>query len=155
MLTECAHLYMHFEKMLWSHELKVTRTQNIINLRFPSSRAPFSARPKCPTVFTTRPSTCHHGTPSVTVECARVAGIHGDVLNVHTEAFLNPHTGGRRQFCLPRKAHVEFSVGLREVHQRNRWIIHIFSLRTDREQHVSDSSNHSLYLIKLFSFRIS
>ena len=28
----------------------------------------------------------------------------------------------------------------------------MFSLRTDREQHVPDSSNHSLYLIKLFSF---
>ena len=27
------------------------------------------------------------------------------------------------------------------------------SLRTDREQHVPDSSNHSLYLIQLFSFR--
>ena len=39
----------------------------------------------------------------------------------------------RRQFCLPRKAHVEFSLGPREVHQRNRWITHIFSLRTDRE----------------------
>ena len=27
--------------------------------------------------------------------CARGAGTHGDVLNVHTEAFLNPHTEGR------------------------------------------------------------
>ena len=25
--------------------------------------------------------------------CARGAGTHGDVLNVHTEAFKNPHTG--------------------------------------------------------------
>ena len=39
-----------------------------------------------------------------------------------------------------------------EVQQRNPWILQIFSLRTDREQHVPDSSNHSLYLIKLFSF---
>ena len=39
-----------------------------------------------------------------------------------------------------------------EVHQRNPWILHIFSLRMDREQHVPDSSNHSLHLIKLFSF---
>ena len=31
--------------------------------------------------------------------CTRGAGTHGYVLNVHTEAFLNPHTGGRRQFC--------------------------------------------------------
>ena len=27
--------------------------------------------------------------------CARGAGTHGDVLNVHTVAFLNPHTGVR------------------------------------------------------------
>ena len=26
---------------------------------------------------------------------ARVADMQGDVLNVHTEAFLNPHTGNR------------------------------------------------------------
>ena len=39
-----------------------------------------------------------------------------------------------------------------EAHQRNLWILHIFSSRIDREQHVPDSSNHSLYLIKLFIF---
>ena len=71
-----------------------------------------------------------------------------------TRTCVSIHTrGGRRQFCLPRQAHVEFSLGPREVHQRSRWIRHIFSLRTDREQHVPDSSNHSLYLTKLFSFR--
>ena len=42
---------------------------------------------------------------------ARGAGTHGYVLTVHTEAFWNPHTGGRRQFCLPRKAHVDFLLG--------------------------------------------
>ena len=36
-----------------------------------------------------------------------------------------------------------------EVHQRNQWIFTIFSLRTGREQHVPNSSDHSLYLIKL------
>ena len=65
----------------------------------------------------------------------------------HGGVFLNPPAWGRRQFCLPRKAHVEFSL------ERNRWILHIFSSRIDREQHDPDSSNHSLYLIKLFSFR--
>ena len=35
---------------------------------------------------------------------------------------------------------------------RNPWILHVFSLRIDREQHVPDSSNHSLHLIKLFNF---
>ena len=75
-------------------------------------------------------------------ECARVAGTHGGVLNAHTE--------GHRQFCLPRKAHVEFSLGPRGS-PKNPWILHNASLRTDREQHVPDSSNHSLYLMKLLS----
>ena len=39
-----------------------------------------------------------------------------------------------------------------EVHQRNERILPIFSLRIGREQHVPDSSNHLLCLIKLFSF---
>ena len=39
-----------------------------------------------------------------------------------------------------------------EVHQRHPWILYISSLRIDREQQVPDSSNQSLYLIKLFSF---
>ena len=68
----------------------------------------------------------------------------------HGKRFESTH-GGHRQFCLPRKAHVEFSLGPREVHQRNRWIMHIFSLRKDREQHVPDSTNHSLCPIKLLS----
>ena len=89
--------------------------------------------------------------------CSRGAGTHGDVLNVHTETFLNPHTEsrgegvGHRQFCLPKIAHVWLSRAS-EVHQRNFWIFPISSLKIGREQHVTDSSNHSLYLIKLFSF---
>ena len=39
-----------------------------------------------------------------------------------------------------------------EVNKRNPWILPIFSLRIGREQHVADSSNHSLCLIELFSF---
>ena len=58
--------------------------------------------------------------------------------------------GGHRQLCIPKFAHVEFSLAP-QVHQRNPWIINNFSLRIDREQHVSDSSNHSLYLIKLLN----
>ena len=38
-------------------------------------------------------SVCTGTTRTCFNTCARGAGIHGDVLNVHTEAFLNPHTG--------------------------------------------------------------
>ena len=41
-----------------------------------------------------------------------------------------------------------------EVHQRNPWILQMFSLRIGREQHVPYSSNQSLCLIQLFSFSI-
>ena len=37
-------------------------------------------------------------------------------------------------------------------HRKKPWILYIFSLRIDREQHVPDSSNRSLYLTKLFIF---
>ena len=74
------------------------------------------------------------------------------VLNRHTEAFLNPHTGGRRQFCLRSKAHVEVLLGHREVHQRNSWLDQThFQFENRSRTTCPDSSNHSLYLIKLFN----
>ena len=48
-------------------------------------------------------------------------------------------------------AHVEFSRDP-EVHQRNLGSYPTSSLRIGREQHVPDSSNNSLYLIKLLSY---
>ena len=44
-------------------------------------------------------------------------------------------------------------LGCNPVFTRSKhWISHISSLRISREQHVPDSSNHSLYLMKLFVF---
>ena len=42
--------------------------------------------------------------------CARGASTHGDVLNLRSEAFLSLHTGGGRQFCLQKFAHVGLSL---------------------------------------------
>ena len=47
-------------------------------------------------------------------------------------------------------AHVELSLAP-EVHECNHWILPIYSLIISREQHVPDSSNHSLDLLKLFN----
>ena len=106
----------------------------------------------CPCVRSKRARVYRHHAHMLNT-CARGASTQVYVSNVHMKAFLNPHTGGRCKFCLQRKAHVEFSLGPREVHQSNHWIFQFSSLRTDREQHVPDSSNHSLYLMKLFVFR--
>ena len=63
------------------------------------------------------------------------------------------HAKWHRQFCVPKKSPTWSSHLVPEVHKRNPWILHIFSLRIDRKQHVPDSSNLPLYLRKLFSFR--
>ena len=80
----------------------------------------------------------------------RGASFHGDVLSAHTEAEKG-EGGGRRQFCLPRKAHVQFSLGPRGSHKKPLDLKHFFSWRVDRQQHVPASSNHSLCLINLFN----
>ena len=49
-------------------------------------------------------------------------------------------------------AHVELSRASERFTERNPWFLPIQGLRTSREQHVPESSNHSLYLIRLFSF---
>ena len=95
--------------------------------------------------FKKRPRLCRHHAHTCFNTCARGAGTHGDVLNVHTGA------GGHRQFCLPKFAHV-WSSRASEVHQKTFQSFPFSSLRIDSDRHVTDSSNHSLYLIRLFSF---
>ena len=46
-------------------------------------------------------------------------------------------------------AHVELSLASQRFTGRNHWFFPIQGLRTGREQHVFESSNHSLYLMKL------
>ena len=55
---------------------------------------------------------------------------------------------GHRQFCPPKFAH-KLSRASESFTERNPWFLPIQSLRTGREQHVSESSNHSLHLMKL------
>ena len=87
------------------------------------------------------------GTTRTCVEtCTRGAGTHGDVLNPHTEgrgssSVLLTSICPRMDITWPQRSTTS-----------NHWILQISSLRAGREQHVSDSSNHSLYLMKLFVF---
>ena len=63
------------------------------------------------------------------------------------------HTTHKTQGVIASSAHQNLpTLGYRltpEVHQRTPWILQVFSLRIDREQHVPDYSNHSLHLINL------
>ena len=72
-------------------------------------------------------------------------------LNVHTESVFESTHGGHRQFCLQRTAHVGLSLGPTGSPKVTTGCCPCSSLRKDREQHVPDSSNHSLCLIKLLS----
>ena len=73
----------------------------------------------------------------------RFESTYGGVLNLHT---------GSSPVLLTKKSPRTVLTGPREVHQKNERIVPIFlSLREGRQQHVPDSSNHSLYLMKLFN----
>ena len=93
---------------------------------------------------------------------ARGASTHGDVLNLHTEVFgtdTRRRGGGKvREWrgvtvssANHETAHVELSRASERFTERNPWFLPIQGLRTGREQHVPESSNHSLYLTKLLS----
>ena len=81
--------------------------------------------------------------------CARVAGIHG-TFRIHTESVLSLHTA-----VIASSAYQESPRGvitcIRGSPKVTTECCPCSSLRRDREQHVPDSSNHSLCLIKLLS----
>ena len=83
--------------------------------------------------------------------CGRGAGTHGDVLNRDTESVLSLHTAVIANSAYQETAHVRLSLGPTGSPKETLGSYPFSSLRKDREQHVPDSSNHSLYPIKLSS----
>ena len=76
---------------------------------------------------------------------------HVRVVPVHTESCGRTHGEEgecHRQFCLPEFAHVGLSLGPRGPAKKPLDLTH-FKFVIGREQHVADSSDHSLYLMKL------
>ena len=68
---------------------------------------------------------------------------------IHTGAFwmdTRRGSGGRRQFCLPKFAHVP-----QKFTENNHWMLPVVKLENRPRTTCSDSSNHSLYLLKLLS----
>ena len=93
------------------------------------------------------------------VVCIRAhAEKHVRVLTAYTGTFWIcrrrrfVHTQGEESspFLFTKKS-LTWTYHFREVHQKNGRILIISSLRIGRERHVPDSSNHSLYLMKLLS----
>ena len=66
-----------------------------------------------------RPRVCRQHAHMLFSMCAWCRYTRGRFECTHGERFFEATHGGRRQFCLPRTAHVEFSLGPREVHQKN------------------------------------
>ena len=107
---------------------------------------------KNPRVYTQNVPVCTGTTRTSIKTCARGAGTHGDVLNGHT-GFSARHTTRHKtqdtthkttqltKNC-PRKIITCFR-GSPKVSTGS---YTFSSLKKDREQHVADSSNHSLYL---------
>ena len=62
------------------------------------------------------------------------------------------HAKWHRQFRFPKFAHVRLSLDPQRFTKETLGSYTFSCWRIDREQHVPDSSNHSLYLTKLFSF---
>ena len=111
-------------------------------------------------VYVQNASVCAGTTPACVTTCGLGAGTHGDVLNLHTEVFGTDtrrrggerrERGGTVSSANHETAHVELSRALERFTVRNPWFLPIQGLRKGREQHVPESSNHSLYLMKLLS----
>ena len=84
--------------------------------------------------------------------CARGAGTHWDVLNAHTEGFfVHTRRGRRSSLVLFTKICPHGVITCFRFTKSNHWILPILSLRISRTRNVPDSSNHSLYLIKMLS----
>ena len=107
-----------------------------------------------PCVQSKRPGVCRHHAYMLKHMCAWCRYTRRRVERTHEGTFWTDTRWAKGVFVSSAYQHLPtcgHHLAL-EVLQRNPWISPIFSLRTSREQHVADSSNHSLCLIKLFSF---
>ena len=71
-------------------------------------------------------SVCTGTTRTCFSACARGADMHGDVLNLHTEAFSSLHTGGRRQFSLPKNHARRVITWPHRFTESNHWMLPMF-----------------------------
>ena len=125
--------------------------------RLGTQKKPPCVDSKRPRVYRHHAHMCYH--MRAWCQCTR------NVLKLHTEVFWTDtqRRGGKEgegrlvtvSSANHETAHVELSRALERFTERNPWFLPIQGLRTGREQHVPESSNHSLYLTKLLSSILS
>ena len=116
-------------------------------------KKPCTRSKRFPCVDSKRPRVCRHQAHMLKT-CGLGASTHGNVLNVNTESVLDGHTGAEggsspillTKIC-PRRV-ITCPTGSPKV---TLGCCPGSSSRRGREQHLSDSSNHLLYLMKLFN----
>ena len=117
-------------RVVWHAENPVCRLTTLSVCRFKTS--------------TCMPATRAHAFQHV----GRGASTHGDVLNLHTESVLSLHTAVIASSAYQNLPTYGYHV-LQRFTKKTFRSFHVQVRGKDREQHVPDSSNHSLYLIKL------
>ena len=77
------------------------------------------------------------------VHAARGAGIHGDVLNVHTEAFLNPHTVFFHIFSACRNTHKHTQTHTPNTHHDHHHHHQPFQLHNQQQRNTPHTQYHN------------
>ena len=119
-------------RVVWHAENPVCRLKNASVCRFKTS----------PCVPAPRAHAFQHVCAWCRYTRGRFECTHGGVLSLHTGVVASS--------VYQKITHVWLSRAS-EGHQKNFQIFPMFKLRKDGEQHYPDSSNHSLYLVKLFT----
>ena len=111
------------------------------------------ARRKNLRVYRHHAHVCYHMRAWCRYTRGRFESTHGGFWDGHTEqrGERRERGGGSPSVLLTKKSPRRVLTWPHKFTERNPWILTIQGLRIDREQHVPESSNHSLYLMKLLS----
>ena len=126
--------------------------------RLGTQKKPPCVDSKRPRVYRHHAHMCYHMRAWCRYTRGRFESTHGGFLDGHTGERGGKEGEGRGvtvSSANHETAHVELSRASERFTERNPWFLPIQGLRTGREQHVPESSNHSLYLDKAVQFQQS
>ena len=123
--------------------------------RLGTQKKPPCVDSKRPRVYRHHAHMCYHMRAWCRYTRGRFESTHGGFWDGHTEERRERGGGVTVSSANHETAHVELSRASERFTERNPWFLPIQGLRTGREQHVLESSDHSLYLTKLLSSILS